>query len=50
MAVTEPLNKPLVKQVQDEVAQNTATQQFAFLFPIFMSPQGSNLDQGSMLT
>jgi len=34
MAVTGPLYKPLVKQIQDEVAQNTATQQFAFLFHI----------------
>jgi hypothetical protein len=39
MAVTEPLNKPLVQQVQYDVAQNTATQQFAFLFHIHETPR-----------
>ena len=39
VAVKKLLNKPLVKQVQDELAQNTATQQFAFLFHIHETPR-----------
>jgi hypothetical protein len=47
-AVTEPFNKPQVKQVQDEVTQNAVTQQFAFPFHIHET-QGSNLGLGSTL-
>ena len=47
-AVTEPFNKPQVKQVQDEVTQNAVTQQFAFPFHIHET-QGSYLGLGSTL-